>query len=258
MRRKNGQVRKVLVIPDVQIPFEDKLSLKAVERYMSDERWDEVIYLGDFLDFHQLAKFTQDVPEALCKTLQDDYSVANAILDRHQQIVRKRNPRAKWTYLVGNHEDRVRRFSDKHPQLKGIIDVDVNLKLKERGFKVVWSYPKGEVHKIGKALFHHGLYTGGNHAKKMVDAFGMSIFYGHVHDIQLHSKVIFGSDTSVVGQSLGCLCRPDLDYVGLNPTNWEQAVTTFYFRPNGIPNYYISTIKNHSFVAPNGKVYDAN
>lgn len=247
-------IKKVLIIPDCQIPYHDKRSFKAVEKYMADERWDEVVYMGDFMDFHQLAKFTQDAPESLCKTLQGDYSVANAILDRHQQIVRKHNPKAKWTYLMGNHCDRVRKFEEKYPQIKGLIGVEKNLRLKERGFKIVYSYPNGEVHKIGKAIFHHGLYVGGNHPKKMADAFGTSIFYGHTHDIQLYSKVIWGKK-SVVGQSLGSLCIPNLDYIGMNPTNWEQAVTTFYFRPGGSFNYYISKIENHSFISPSGKSF---
>lgn len=248
----NNALKKVLVIPDCQIPYHDKLSMRAVERYMADEEWDEVVYIGDFMDFHQLAKFTKDEPEALTKTLASDYEAANAILNLHQEITPECKKR---TFIMGNHEDRVRKFAELHPQLKGIIDVDVNLGLKERGFKVVKSYPDGEVHKIGKAYFHHGLYTSANHAKKMCEAFGVSIFYGHTHDIQLHSKVLWGKDKTIVGQSLGCLCRYDLDYVGTKPTNWQQAITTFYFRPNGFYNYYVSSIFNHQFTAPNGKTY---
>lgn len=248
---------KVLAIPDCQVPYHDKESMKAVEKYMSDEKWDEVVYMGDFLDCHQLASFTENVPEALTHSLAADYKIANEILDRHQKIVRRRNPKAKFTFLFGNHSDRVRRFMDKHPQLKGIIDVDINLRLKERGMKVVKCYPDGELHRIGKAYFHHGLYTSANHPKKMADNFGVPIFYGHTHDVQTYSKVLWGKDKTIVGQSLGCLCRYDLDYVGTNPTNWQQAVTTFYFRRGGNFNYYVSSIFNHAFTAPNGKNYDS-
>src|SRR5690606_11595793 len=149
-----------------------------------------------------------------------DYRVANEILDRHQYISRQQNRVAngiKFTYLMGNHEDRVRKFMEANPQTKGLLDVSVNLRLRERGFKLVECYPKGEVHKIGKAHFIHGIYTGGNHAKRTVDAFGVNVFYGHTHDVQSSSKVLWGSDSTIVGQSLGCLCRYDLDYVGSNP-----------------------------------------
>lgn len=248
----NKPLTKVLVIPDCQIPYHDKLSMRAVERYMVDELWDEVVYIGDFMDFHQLASFTKDEPEALTKTLAADYKVANEILERHALLLPQA---AKRTFIMGNHEDRVRRFADKNPQLKGIIDVDVNLRLKERGFKVIKSYPDHETHRIGNAFFHHGLYTSANHPKKMADNFGVNIFYGHTHDVQSYSKVLWGKDKTIVGQSLGCLCRYDLDYVGQSPTNWQQAITTFYFRADGYFNHYVSRIFNHKFTAPNGKTY---
>lgn len=258
-----NKLRKVLVIPDLHIRYKakksdkghDELSLKAVEKYMADEKWDEILYLGDVMDFHQLARFNKDVPESLCRTLSDDYRVTNAILDRHQRIVKKNAPQASWTYIMGNHSDRVRVFTDKIPQLKGIIDVDKNLKLNERGFKVVKSYPNGELHKIGNAYFHHGLYTSQNHPKKTAEAYGVNIFYGHTHDVQSYSKVLWGKDKTIVGQSLGCLCEYDLDYVGTNPTRWQQAITTFYFRKGGHFNHYVSRIFNHQFTAPNGKTY---
>lgn len=246
---------KVIVLPDMQVPFHDKQALSAVEEYMADEVWDEYINMGDFMDFHQLARFTVDNPEALCNSLKKDYDVANGILDRHQHIIRKKNKDAKFTFLVGNHEDRVRKFSEKNPQVKGLIDYDENLRFKERGIKAVWSYPKGEVYRLGNAYFIHGKYTTINHARKHVDSYGVNIFYGHTHDTQMHSKVLWGKNKTVMGQSLGCLCRYDMDYVGTNPTNWQHAVTTFHFFPNGHFNHYVSRIFNGKFIAPSGKVY---
>lgn len=246
---------KVIVLPDLQIPFHDTKALKAVEKYMADETWDEWLQLGDFMDIPQLARFNSESPEALSCTLEKDYAIANEILDRHQSILRKRNPKAKFTLLCGNHDLRIAKFAEKFPQVRGIIDWDKNLRLKERGITPVWCYPKGEVYKIGKAYFTHGLYTSQNHAKKHVDNFGVNIFYGHVHDCQSHSKVLWGKNKTIIGQSLGCLCRYDLDYIGSNPTNWQHAVTTFYFRKDGHFNHYVSPIFNGKFTAPNGKTY---
>ena len=48
---------------------------------------------------------------------------------------------------------------------------------------MVRSWSRGETHKVGKATFTHGLYTNQYHAKKMVDAWGESIVYGHTHDM---------------------------------------------------------------------------
>lgn len=229
--------------------------MRAVESYMADETWDEWVQIGDFMDFHQLARFTQDSPEALTRSLLKDYDVANELLDRHQKNVRKRNPKAKFTLLFGNHDDRARKFAERFPQVSGLIGLDENLRLKKRKITPVQSYPKGEIYKIGKAYFTHGLYTSQNHAKKHVEAFGTNIFYGHTHQTQSHSKVMWGKDKTILGESLGCLCRYDLDYVGTNPTAWQQAFAVFFFRPDGHFNHYTVRIFNHSFVAPNGKTY---
>lgn len=247
---------KVIVLPDTQIPFHDGPAMRAVEAYLADERWDEWLQVGDFMDFDQISKFNKNAPRKLeGRTIEDDYKVANALLDRHQALVRKNNPKAKFTLLEGNHDLRIEKLIDEQPQLKGTLEVETNLRLKQRGIKWVKCYSKGELYKLGKAYFHHGLYTSQSHAKKMVDNFGTNIFYGHTHDIQSHSKVQWGKNKTLVGQSLGCLCRYDLDYIKDNPSNWQHSVTTFYFLPDGYFSYYVSRIFNGRFVAPNGKVY---
>lgn len=253
-----NKLYKVIVLPDTQIPFHDVLTMKAVEKYMADERWDEWLQLGDLLDYDQISHWNDGKPESLVRGLEGDYKIANEILDRHQAIVRKKNPKAKFTVLAGNHCIRPEKFVEKNPQMKGLIEMEHGLRFKERGIKYVKCYPKGEIHQIGNAYFTHGLYTGTNHAKKHVDNFGVSVFYGHTHQCQSFSKVLWGKNKTVVGESLGCLCRYDLPYVGENPTAWQQAVTTFYFRPDGYFNHFVSRIFNHKFTAPNGKTYGPN
>lgn len=174
------KIYKVIVIPDSQIPFHCRKSFRAIEKYMADETWDEYLHIGDLMDFDQLSRWNKGSAGLIQgRELSKDYAEVNRILDRHQSIVRKNNPKAKFTLLLGNHDIRPEKYTDDFPQLKGTIEIEHGLRLMERGFKVVRCYPDGEVYRIGKAHFIHGLYTGGNHAKKTVDAFGKSIFYGH-------------------------------------------------------------------------------
>lgn len=254
-----GKVYSVIVLPDLQVPYEDKVALKAVEAYMADEVWDEYINMGDYMDFDCISSYNEKNLRAVeGKKIFADYEAGNAILDRHQSIVRKNNKNARFVMLEGNHDFRMERYIDEHPQLRGMLEVDVCLKFKERGFKFVRCFKDGEVYKLGKAYFHHGLYTNQNHAKTMVDRFGVNIFYGHVHDVQLFSKVTWGKDKTIVGQSLGCLCDYEQSYIKQNPSNWQHAFATFFFDEDGHFSYYITRIFNGRFIAPNGKVYDGN
>lgn len=200
----------MIVLPDLQVPYQDEKSLKAVEKYIADNVWDEYINLGDYIDFDSISFFSRGKPrQTEAKRIISDYDEANKILDRHQNIILKKNPSAKFTLLEGNHEHRVERYLDEYPQLEGMIEVENGLNLKKRKINWVRCYDKGNLYKIGKACFHHGKYITQMHSKKMVEYYGINIFYGHTHDVQSFSKVNYGKNETLVGQSLGCLCRYD-------------------------------------------------
>ena len=239
------------------MPFQDDLSLNALERYMADSRFDEVIYIGDLLDFAQISKFNKGSPQEESRLVSDDYKIAGKILDRHISIIKKNNRKAKFTLLEGNHEERIERWLAQNPQVKGLVEVEVGLKLGERGIKWVRAWSKGELYKIGKAYFTHGLYTNQYHAQKMVNNYGVNIYYGHTHDHQSFSKVLKGKDKTIEGMSLGCVCEYDQSYMQGRPSSWQQGFGVFYFdRNTGFFNRTFVGIFNHSFISPEGKFYD--
>lgn len=249
-------IYRVIILSDCQVPYEDKKTLAVVEKYMADHKWDEWVQVGDFLDFDCISKYNAEAFRNVeNKRLSEDYAAGNEILDRHQKIIRKRNPKAKFTLLEGNHEYRVEKLMDKYPVLEGSLEVEKGLKLKERGIKWVRCYQKGDIYNIGNAYFHHGLYTGKYHAAKMVDNYGVNIYYGHTHDVMSFPKILRGKDKTLEGHSLGCLCDYNQSYIQGNPTNWQQAFGVGYFFPNGFYNIYVVRIFNHQFVSPEGKHY---
>lgn len=250
-------IYRVIVIPDCQIPYEDERSLRVVEKYMKDNWWDEVIWIGDFMDFDYLSSFNEESPRKLeGKRMKNDYAYAGLIMDRQIEAGSKVNKNCKFTLLEGNHEYRVEKAIDKAPMLEGWVEVPTGLRLAERGVKWVKSWSKGKVYKVGKANFVHGQYTNKYHASKMVDNYGDNIFYGHTHDVISHSKVLKGKDKTVVGQSLGCLCEYDQSYMKGRPSNWQQAFGIFYFQENGYFTYYVPRIFNGRFISPEGKLYE--
>lgn len=252
-----SELKSVIVLPDMQVPYEDRISLSAVEAYMSDTSWDIYINLGDFLDFDCISSFNKGFLRKIeGLAIQKDYDYANKILDRHQKIVRENNKNAQFVLLEGNHEYRVERYIDENPQVRGLLEVERGLKLRDRCFKWVRCYRNGDVYRLGNAVFHHGRFINQYHAAKTVNYYGTNIFYGHTHDVQGFSKVTHGDDKTMVGQSLGCLCRYDQSYIQGNPTNWQQAFGVFYFLPDGHFTYYIIRIFKNRFVSPEGKIYD--
>ncbi len=251
-------LKRWIVLSDLQVPFHDPKSLKAVEAYMASHRWDGYLQVGDFLDFDAISSFNFGKPRLTeNRRVKNDIQIANDILDRHQKIVRKNNKKAKFVLLEGNHEERIERFLDANPAFEGMLDVPKLLKLKDRDFKWVRSWSRGEVYKIGKANFTHGLYTNKYHAHKMLDAEAHSIFYGHTHDVMCIPRSRRDKTDLQVGQSLGCLCNIEQAYMKGKPSNWQQAFGIFYFFPDGTYTYYVTRIINHRFVGPDGIVYHA-
>lgn len=255
---KEGRIMKAIVIPDCQVPYHDEKSMAVVEKYMADNKWDYYINLGDFVDYFTISKYNVGNPGILeGKTILNECDQAREILERHLKILRKNNKDVKAYLLEGNHERRAYDFVSRNPTLKGIIEPENALKLKENGVKYLRSWSHNENLTIGHATFTHGRYTNQHHSKKMVDNFETNVFYGHNHDTNCYNKVSLGSKHSKVGQSLGCLCDypKDVDYMKGSPSNWQQAVTTFYFMPDGTFTYYVSRIINNKFVSPDGKLY---
>jgi len=248
---------RVIVLPDMQVPYEDKATLRAVEQYIADNRWDEWLCLGDFLDLDCISSHNKGKPRLIeGKTLEQAYAAGNTILDRHQALIRKNNPSAKFTLLEGNHEYRAERYIDEHPQLAGTAEVEIGLRLRQRGIEWVRCYKTGEDYVIGKAHFHHGQYHGANHAKKHVEAWGAPIFVGHNHDVLTWPIRRRGDDSVIVGQSCGCLCEYEQAYIRQAAKNWQQAIVEFRFFRDGRFNYWVHMFFDHRFVAPDGKVYD--
>jgi predicted phosphodiesterase len=248
---------KVIVLSDLQLPFEDAAAVNAVEQYMKKYRFDEWVQIGDFMDFNYISRWTEANLKVISgSTFVDDYKYANEFLDRQQMILRSKNPKCKMTIIQGNHDIRPDKVIEKDPRYEGMIEFDRNLKLRERNIKFVRFWEKGDLYTIGHASFAHGNYTNQYHAAKMVARYGTNIFYGHTHDVQQYSLVYKGKGKTLVGQSLGCLCRHDLSYVRGAPENWQQAFGVFYFFPNGDFSYYIPRIINGRFISPEGDIFE--
>ena len=245
-------IYKVIVLSDTHVPNHDEKSIDNVMRYMKDHKWDEVVLLGDFMDFDCISSHNKDNLRTIAgKTIWKDYDIGVELLDQLQ----KSAPGAKFTLCEGNHEERIERYIDANPQLEGMIEIETGLELLKRKVKFI-RYRKTDTHRIGKAKFFHGIYTNQYHAKKTVDNFGDNIFYGHTHDVQSHSREMKGDNKTLVGQSLGCLCRYDQAYMKGRPNKWQQAFGVFYFLPSGYFNYYVVRIFNHGFISPEGKRYE--
>jgi len=235
---------------DIHLPYEDKQTLAGVKAMLKDNKFDKIILGGDILDLNEISRFNEDKPRLKTEKLMESFASGNAFLDELQALTRG----SEIIYLEGNHEYRVEAYMDKNEELSGLLEIEKNLKLKERKIQLVRSHSKGEMYRIGNASFMHGLYVNSNHAKKTAQTHKYDTFYGHTHDVMEFPVVLKGDDDTRVAKSLGCLCSYDQTYLKGNPTNWQQGFGIFHFFPDGAYQEQTIKIYKHRFFY-NGKVY---
>lgn len=244
-----------LVLPDLQVPYHDEKSLKAVLEYASTQRWDGCIQLGDFMDWDFISRWSVDNLRKLeGQRFVEEYMKGNAVLDQIQEAVRAQNPEAHIVIIEGNHDNRIDQVASKMTTLIGLIEMEKNLRLDERNV-MYWRYwTHKKMLSIGDAHFVHGDYTGTHHAKKMAEVYNRNIFYGHMHDVQAATRLSLESNP-IQAWSLGTLSRYDLEYMGGRPSNWAQCFAEFYFRPDGEFNHYLTNITKSGFTTIGGKFF---
>lgn len=87
---------------------------------------------------------------------------------------------------------------------------------------------------MGHALFTHGFVATKYHAGQMSTTYPKTLFYGHTHDVQMHSYVSPIDMKEVrVASSLGCLCNTNPQWLKSKPNKWIHAFGMFWLKDNG-------------------------
>ena len=102
-------IKKVIILPDIHYPYQDKPSLKAVESFMPEFKPDYLVYLGDQVDLAMVREMLHKKRAAVTKGyIIDHYSGFDEIMTGHQEMLKN----AQFVFMEGNHEERIRRLLD--------------------------------------------------------------------------------------------------------------------------------------------------
>lgn len=242
-------MRRILILPDIHAPLCDWRALYPVLKYASDVKWDEVVQLGDLVDFNSVSGHNEGRPGLVENDrVADELDAASEVIDAIRDAVGK----ARGVVLKGNHEWRWDRFVEKHPVLEGLVNI---ADLLPAGWKLVECYPKGEVYRAGHLAFTHGAYCNKHHAMTHADHYGCNIVYGHTHTVQNHTKVAYGKGKAYGAWSMGCLARLDMPYLEGRPTAWQHAFGEAFIHDDGTFNLYTTVVTNGGFTGLNGRCY---
>jgi predicted phosphodiesterase len=250
-------IRKIFIFGDVHVPFHDKKSLLTTLLYAKQEvKPDEVIILGDFLDFKSISSYIKELNERdLTKELLQSAEILKAILELFDSVKRV-------IYIEANHEERLYSYINKHaPELgnlfKNPLEILEHIKHELPKDKILYHSPRisGNVpfYLIGKRLscIHgHEYHKGSRHsvinvARTIFQKAQKSILFGHWHVTQEYTHTTIDRELRTAW-SVGCLCNLAPEW---NPLNqWNHGFAVVYEYEDGF-----FTVYNKKIIQKGGK-----
>lgn len=223
-------MRRIVVVPDTQIPFDDRRMMKAVIRFIGDFQPDEVIHIGDLMDYHTPSRWSKgSAEEYALKVKLDNEQAKKRFFDPLREVYQ-----GPVGVHEGNHDERPRvyltkyapalaEFSDQF-HIRNMLDFDgfgVELLPDFNHFAPGWMTTHG--HLGGIALSRIGANTALGAAKK----FSRSVVMGHTHRLGvLHdtSGVEGQINRSLTGVEVGHLMDQKLaGYLKGGTANWQTG-----------------------------------
>lgn len=212
---------RVLIVNDLQRPFQDEATLEPVEKFWDDFSPDIEIYDGDIADFYDISTFDRNPSRRF--QLQDELDDTRGWLTHRAE----RNPKARRLFIKGNHEDRLRRWLWKYgKELAALRALDVDQLLGFDELKIEGLEYMSVVDLLGYRI-EHGYKTSASKAypinvsRYMAIATGSSGLCAHTHHFSMYAWTDARGSHSYIEN--GCLCLFNLEYAPF--PNWQQAFT---------------------------------
>ena len=215
-----------VIVNDLQVPFHDVASVKAVLKFVAEVKPDALVLNGDIGDFYEVSDFDKD--PARKTNLQTELAAVRTVIDAFAAAA----PKAKKFWNDGNHEDRLRRYLWKHPELASLetLTIPSQLKLAKYGFEY---HPYGEGFWLNRKFFvvHGDIVRSKSSftARAMYERYLCSGISGHTHRLGSYYNVAHTVDgPEVFGWwENGCLCAMTPEYV--QHPQWQQGFAVVHY-----------------------------
>lgn len=222
--RRAKPVRKdklTAIIPDVHIgfrgdeTFHDESAIELAHLAIRETRPDEVVVLGDLMDFPSTSKYEQRTDWA--STVQKSIDRASLFLAQ----IRSDVPNAKIVSIIGNHDHRhegyIRRNAQEVLGLKranddglSVLSLEFLLRAAELEVEVMGGYPNGRYWVQPNILAVHGEKVGRGAVTALLGAYTVSVVQGHNHKLGLAYRTLDEqSPRQIWAMTAGTLAKTD-------------------------------------------------
>lgn len=250
-------MKRVVVIPDLQIPLHDPKLVTAFINFIEDYQPDELYCVGDEFDAFEISRWDKGTEKEFGGTYQKNIDKTYEIMSQFRAALGYGKP---FHVMRSNHgETRVRSYLRSAPALATLRALDYETLMGYRDLKItyhnrIWEFAPG----WGLAHGDEGSMSqqAGGTAIALARKTGLSMVTGHTHRAGLqhshsgfnghHSKLLYGME---VGHMMD---MAKAKYLPANAGNWQQAFGILYIDRNKVtPN--LITVNNRSFIVEGHK-----
>ena len=244
-------MKRIVIVSDMQIPFHDTKAVANLIAFVKEFKPDDVVTIGDEIDFNTLSRFAEGTPEAYEQTLGADRDTAVQVL-KDLQV----------THMVrSNHSDRIyTQIMRKIPSFLSLPELrferfmkldELEIKFHRKPFAIAPNW-----------LAVHGDQTpiksqGGLSALEAARRYGRNVISGHTHRMGRSSftEAYGGKQGRVLhGVEVGNLmCLAKAGYMK-GYANWQTGFALMYVDGNHVSVDLIYMEKDASFIVA-GKRY---
>lgn len=242
-----------IVVPDTHAPYHNTRAWSLMMKVARSLKPTWLVHIGDLADFYAVSDHDKDPDRA--NHFKEEIEVVNGLLDELDSLGAKDK-----LFIEANHEDRLRRYLMKSPELHGIVTVPKLLQLKERG----WSFTPYKSHaKRGKVHFTHDVGVSSRNAIfKSLDLYQHSIITGHTHRLQYVVESNASGDSPRLAASFGWLGDVEqVEYMNLAKarSSWALGFGVGYHEPASGYTFFVPVpilpAKRGLCCMVNGKLY---
>lgn len=281
--KSSGGWETAVIVPDIQFGFyksgiahdapivaiHDDSALSVALQVIAELNPDQVVMVGDNLDFAEFGKYL--TAPTFKQMIQPAIDRAAEFL----QDLRAAAPKAKITWIQGNHEKRLpsyiqanaeaafgltRGINPKNNELRDrwpVLSLPVLLWMDELGVEYLSGYPEAAYYINSNLRIVHGdkVVSNGSTTNKYLNTNSVSVIYGHIHrnEMAFQTRETDQGPRTIMAASPGCLCRIDgavpsvksgLDEHGVpilqGAENWQQGLGVVKYQPRGVGGEYFN------------------
>lgn len=245
--------KRIVVLPDMQIPSHDPKAVDAVREFILDYMPDELYCVGDEADSSEVSQWSKGTAEEYAGTLQASFDKVREVMAGFRGAIGDK----PFHVMRSNHNDRAfNRYLRKYaPALSSLRDLSIEKQLGYDQLGItyhhkMWEFSPGWVMAHGDE--GNLVQSAGGTALSLSRKLGRSTVVGHTHRLGLqHEAHGFNGriDHTLIGIEVGHLMDiKKASYLKTGAANWQQGFVILNIDEKRKVHPTLVPIINRSFI----------